>query len=46
MVRDLGDQANEWMPFIFYNKVEYLRYETFFCLLNIEKMAYDIKIKY
>ena len=43
-MRDLGDLANEWIPFIFYNKVDYLRYETYFCLLNIEKMGSDNKL--
>ena len=38
-MRDLGDLANNWLPFIMYNKVSKNRYETFLCILNIEKMG-------
>jgi hypothetical protein len=42
-VRDLGDLANNWLPFIMYNKVSKNRYETFLCILNIEKMGEEKK---
>jgi hypothetical protein len=46
MVRDLGDLANNWLPFIMYNKVSKNRYETFLCILNIEKMGEENKLDY
>lgn len=46
MVRDLGDIASDWFPFILYNNVCENRYETFLCMINVEKLNDYHKLDY
>jgi hypothetical protein len=46
MVRDLGDIASDWLPFILYNKAIVNRYETFLCMINVEKLNDHHKLDY
>ena len=36
LTRDIADPTLDYLPFIFYQKEEYMKFEIFLCFLNVE----------